>query len=105
MGLHSRFYEDDAAFDEFIDVLLGNTADNLTTPPKGCYAQLKLTQNPNDIGKTVDGVIYDYPNAKAPTKHVFVPDHNPRKYLVLPADDCEDDAEDVGYHGLRASDL
>ena len=33
MGLHSRFYEDEAAFDEFIDASWQHR-NNLTTPPK-----------------------------------------------------------------------
>ena len=103
MGLHSRFYEDEAAFDEFIDVLLGNTADNLTTPPKGFYAQLKVTQNPTDTGVTVDGVS-DYLTPKRQlntclcqtTIHVSIWCFLQTTAKMMPK---------MGYHGLRASDL
>ena len=107
MGLVKHIIEEQEAFDEFIALVLDEAEDNLATRPEGTFAQMKLLLNPNDTGETVDGILYDFPTTAQPTKCVFVPDHNPRKYIVLPANDWVDEAEDedLGYHGLRASDL
>ena len=104
MGLTKRIMEEQEAFDDFIALVLDEAEDNLASRPKGTFAQMKLQQNPNDIGKTVDGILYDFPTTAQPTQHIFVPDHNPYKYIVMPANDWAEDA-DVGYHGLKESDL
>jgi hypothetical protein len=104
MGQVKRFMEEQEAFDDFIALLLDEADDNLTERPKGTFATLKVSSGPTNE-RSVDGIVYDYPSSAQPTKCIFMPDHNPRKYLVLPANDWEEDDEDVGYHGLRASDL
>lgn len=102
MGIVKHIMEEQNAFDDFIALLLDETEDNLTERPIGEYATLKLSSGPI-YERSVDGVMYAYPSSERPTKCIFMPDHNPRKYLVLPAVDREDD--DLGYHNLRASDL
>jgi len=107
MGLVKHIIAEQEAFDDFIALVLDEAEDNLATRPEGAFAQMKLKLNPNDTGETVDGILYDFPDAAQPTQHVFVPDHNPRKYVVMPANDWVEEAEDedLGYHNLRASDL
>ena len=107
MGLVKHILEEQEAFNDFIALVLDNAEDNLATRPEGTLAQMKIQKNPNDIGETVDGILYDFPTTARPSQCVFVPDHDPRKYIVMPANDWAEEAEDedLGYHGLRASDL
>lgn len=90
----------------FIDAILfeGN---EVYGEPKGQIARMVVQTCSRDKGTTVIGRLYDYPSSEDALKQVFVPALNPENFLVLPADDWEEDEDDtaVGYHGLSASDL
>ena len=80
--------------------------------PKGLRCAMRLsTGGPNSAEKEFEGYAYNYPAHSLDchaTHYVFVPDtrygFSKPKVFTVPANDNFDDAE-IGYHGLKASDL
>ena len=103
MGIGSNFAIDQAELDYFIEGVTTGHNDPCYTAPTGYQALISVYKTPNNKAFDVEGIMYDYPNSTNTKKRIFVPDANPHKYLVVPANDIED--EHVGYHNLKASDL
>lgn len=102
MGYSSNLMVEQDELDSFIDGLIWGHNDPCYLAPKGKYAEMTLYEKPYIKALSVEGMMYDYPNSANALKHVFVPNHNPHKYMVFAANDND---TDVGYHGLTTDDL
>lgn len=103
MGYSNNLAIEQAELDYFIEGVTTGHNDPCYTPPIGYQAMISVYKTPNNKAFDVEGIMYDYPNSSNIEKRIFVPDANPHKYIVVPANDVED--EDTGYHNLKVSDL
>ena len=92
-------------FEWFIEGILDESDDNLTEKPMGKCVNMPIYKGKfgNTVHYDVSGVIYEY----SPTQRVFMPDHLPRNYMVLAANEnaSHSSSNDVGYHNLTMDDL